>query len=435
VSRDGARLPAQLNGASPNELAVYNNMSSPRRVGYWISDKKGKKLNFDGFVNYCRHVGLELVKIDLSQPLEGQGPFDAIIHKLTDIIAKADNGSVKDQKYIEKVEAYFSSHPELPILDPIDKVRQLLDRNEQYKLVVECPIVAKGDEYIMPTFVEFATKDVATNRALMKEAQVTFPFVCKPILAHGFSRAHQMALIFNEEGLADVDPPCVAQTFINHEAIMYKIFVIGNHCYTVERPSLKNFKACDHKTIWFDSHDISKAESDSVLSKLDDDDEPCRTPLKKPDPRKLEDLALRMKDKFQLNLFGVDVIIDNTTGKYAIIDINAFPGYDGMPNVFQVLSQLIESSINDSKCKSSKTFPVKNGGNLATTNSEETNHGGANGRLIAEDNATGCSTVTEITTAANVKVKALSDSGGSSCVQQSESNGVLLNTLNGDYPT
>lgn len=32
-----------------------------------------------------------------------------------------------------------------------------------------------------------------------------------------------MSLIFNEEGLKDVDPPCVAQTFINHGALLYKV--------------------------------------------------------------------------------------------------------------------------------------------------------------------------------------------------------------------
>ena len=32
-----------------------------------------------------------------------------------------------------------------------------------------------------------------------------------------------MCLIFNEEGLKDVDPPSVAQTFIDHGALLYKV--------------------------------------------------------------------------------------------------------------------------------------------------------------------------------------------------------------------
>ena len=52
-----------------------------------------------------------------------------------------------------------------------------------------------------------------------------------------------MSIIFNEEGLRDVQPPCVAQTFINHNALLYKMFVIGRSHYVVERPSVKNFSA------------------------------------------------------------------------------------------------------------------------------------------------------------------------------------------------
>lgn len=52
-----------------------------------------------------------------------------------------------------------------------------------------------------------------------------------------------MSLIFNEEGLKDVVPPCVAQKFINHNAVLYKLFTIGNKYFMSERPSLKNFNA------------------------------------------------------------------------------------------------------------------------------------------------------------------------------------------------
>ncbi len=51
----------------------------------------------------------------------------------------------------------------------------------------------------------------------------------------------QMAIIFNTEDLKDVKPPCVLQSFINHNAVLYKVFVVGESHTVVERPSLKNF--------------------------------------------------------------------------------------------------------------------------------------------------------------------------------------------------
>lgn len=55
-----------------------------------------------------------------------------------------------------------------------------------------------------------------------------------------FNFVKQMAIIFNEESLRDVESPCVAQSFLNHNALLYKIFVVGNRQFVVQRPSLKN---------------------------------------------------------------------------------------------------------------------------------------------------------------------------------------------------
>lgn len=50
-----------------------------------------------------------------------------------------------------------------------------------------------------------------------------------------------MALIFNEKSIVDCKPPCVAQSFVNHNALLFKVFVVGDEYQVVERPSLKNF--------------------------------------------------------------------------------------------------------------------------------------------------------------------------------------------------
>lgn len=50
-----------------------------------------------------------------------------------------------------------------------------------------------------------------------------------------------MAIIFSEEDLKSVRPPCVIQSFINHNAVLYKVFVVGEAYSVVERPSIRNF--------------------------------------------------------------------------------------------------------------------------------------------------------------------------------------------------
>ncbi len=50
-------------------------------------------------------------------------------------------------------------------------------------------------------------------------------------------------LIFCKSGLNDIQPPCIAQSFVAHNALLYKLYVVGDSHFLVSRPSLKNFIA------------------------------------------------------------------------------------------------------------------------------------------------------------------------------------------------
>ncbi|GFO35239.1 inositol-tetrakisphosphate 1-kinase [Plakobranchus ocellatus] len=209
-----------------------------RRVGYWISEKKRKKIDFKEQQEMFRCAGIELVEIDLKQSMEAQGPFDLIIHKVTDILARANDGHVSSQNAIANLEGYLKTHPACVVMDPLDSIRRLLNRYTQYRLVVDSDIV-KDRRCTVPTFVDLHGTDIEENKERLAQADVTFPLVCKPMLAHG-SLAHQMSIIFNEEHLSDINPPCVVQSFINHNALLYKVFVVGCKQFITQRPSLKN---------------------------------------------------------------------------------------------------------------------------------------------------------------------------------------------------
>jgi len=49
-------------------------------------------------------------------------------------------------------------------------------------------------------------------------------------------------------------------------------------------------------------------------------------PVIEPDKKKVDHLVSGIQKKFGLELLGIDVIIENGTGRYGVIDINAFPG-------------------------------------------------------------------------------------------------------------
>lgn len=154
-------------------------------------------------------------------------------------------------------------------------------------------------------------------------------------------------IIFNEKDLMDCQLPCVAQDFINHNAVLHKVFIVGKYFHVVERPSLRNFYPIDCEqlsTLFFSSHDISKSGSKSQWSVISKEDKALRI---EPNHEIIQHIVAKVTKIFGLTLLGIDVVIENHTGKYAIIDVNVFPGYDGYPHFFTHLIDTITNFITE----------------------------------------------------------------------------------------
>ncbi|KAM3875291.1 inositol-tetrakisphosphate 1-kinase-like [Diretmus argenteus] len=313
---------------------------SGRRVGFCLSEKKRRRMNLDAFAGLCADHGVEVVEIDLSQPLASQGPFDVIVHKLSDVIVEAEHDS-QSQQLLANFQSYVSAHPSIVLLDPLPAMTQLLDRFASYRIMSKLHNSLRDWRICSPPYLEIhSASDMSSVQQAMVTQDLSFPLICKTRVAHG-SLSHEMALIFSAGSLADVHPPCVLQSFVNHGAILHKVFVVGDRHFCVERPSLKNFPSgpCDRKTIFFNSHEVSKPESSSHLTALDEQ-MPCLPP---PSSKAVAALARELRVQLGMALFGVDVIINIRTHTLTVIDINIFPGYEGVPQFFSSLLSHIES--------------------------------------------------------------------------------------------
>ncbi|KAL2725330.1 inositol-tetrakisphosphate 1-kinase-like [Vespula squamosa] len=327
-------------------------------IGYWVREKKRQKLNFDDFEKVCRTEGFSLKLVDIYSSLESQGPFHVFLHKLVDLLAHAEGGNGNAINVTSKLQEYIDKHPELIVIDPLENVKKLHNRYKYYKIIQES--IHFNDVFI-PNFVELKSTNVLENMRILKQSGVKFPFVCKSLLAHGSSDAHKMMVIFNSKDLKDCQPPCVAQDFVNHNAILYKLFVVGKNFHVVERPSLRNFYSDDCaslSTLFFNTHDISKPDSKSKWSILSEEHVPTSV---KPNVEILEKIVKGITKIFGLHLVGIDIVIENDTKKYAIIDVNVFPGYDGYPNFFQHLIDSIKQLLTDRKVlrQNSKSCSLK----------------------------------------------------------------------------
>ncbi|XP_078102828.1 inositol-tetrakisphosphate 1-kinase-like isoform X2 [Sander vitreus] len=316
---------------------------SGRRVGFCLSDKKRRRMNLDAFIDFCAGHGVEVVEIDLTQPLVPQGPFDVIVQKLSDVIVEAEHDS-QSQQLLVNFQSYVSAHPSTVLLDPLPAMTQLLDRFASYRIMsklhnslLECCICT-------PPYLEIhSASDLSSIQQAVTTQGLSFPLLCKTRVAHG-SLSHEMSLIFSAGSLAGIHPPCVLQSFVNHGAVLHKVFVVGDRHFCVERPSIKNFPSgpCERKTIFFNSHQVSKPESSSDLTALDEQ-MPCLPP---PSSEALAALVRELRVQLGMALFGVDVIINIHTHTLTVIDINIFPGYEGVPQFFSSLLSHIQSVLD-----------------------------------------------------------------------------------------
>uniref|UniRef100_G3NQR0 Inositol-tetrakisphosphate 1-kinase n=1 Tax=Gasterosteus aculeatus aculeatus TaxID=481459 RepID=G3NQR0_GASAC len=277
-------------------------------------------------------------QIDITRPLVHQGPFDVIVHKLSDVVVEAERDSQS---------ATCRLTPPTVLLDPLPAmtrtVRSFSAGLQMYLLTVAPPVICCPADWCIcsPPYLEIhSAADLPSIHQALVTQGLSFPLICKTRVAHG-SLSHEMSLIFGADGLADVRPPCVLQSFVNHGAVLHKVFVVGDQHFCVERPSLKNFPSgpCERKTIFFNSHQVSKPESNSHLTALDEQ----MPGLPPPSSEAVAALVRELRAQLGMALFGVDVIVDVHTHTLTAIDINIFPGYEGVPQFFSSLLSHIQS--------------------------------------------------------------------------------------------
>ncbi|KAJ8935011.1 hypothetical protein NQ318_020657 [Aromia moschata] len=200
-----ANAPENADHYMYNKIALYQKMPSNKRIAVWMSDKKLQKVNWHEFEAVCDSYGFEPFRLDLNRSLESQEPFCVLLHKLTDIIASANQGDIGSFSKINEVEKYIARNPMLLVIDPLPNVRKLLDRYSSYSVIHSTDLCTYN--VFTPNFCILRSNDMDVLRQQLKIAKVTYPFICKPILGHGSRKAHEMSIIFNEKCLLDCRTP------------------------------------------------------------------------------------------------------------------------------------------------------------------------------------------------------------------------------------
>ncbi|KAF5282214.1 hypothetical protein FQR65_LT02911 [Abscondita terminalis] len=309
-------------------------MHEKKRIGFWMPETKIKKWNLLEFKEICSSYGYELFHLDLDTDLENQGNINALVYKLTDFLLEDDE---KSASILNMVEKYLSKHPQVIALDPLLNVRKLLYRHDIYSIIESTDLYKYG--VFTPNFCEINNTNFNKIEEQLQLHNISYPFVCKNALAQGPKEVHDMFIVFNKNDLDLCRPPCVVQSFVNHNATLYKIHIVGKEYCCTGRPSLKNFYPGNRKPIFFNTDEVSNINAKGELLVLDEEDEVI--PQIVPNPFIIENIVCVIGKAFGVDLLGIDIIIENYTGRHAIIDVNTFPRYEQYPNFFGAVLRCI----------------------------------------------------------------------------------------------
>nr|XP_043625820.1 inositol-tetrakisphosphate 1-kinase 5-like [Erigeron canadensis] len=287
------------------------------RVGYGLPTRKIEAFMVPSFIDYAKQRGIDFIPIDVSKPITEQGPFDCIIHKLY------------GQEWNHNLENFSLENPNAIIIDPPLSIQRLHNRISMLEPVTQLKI----PQLNIPPQILIQDSASLKSFELTNYKDLNFPLIAKSLLADGTTKAHNMSLVFNQEGLTkglELDPPLVLQQFVNHGGIIFKVYVAGDYVKCEKRNSLQDISKETLDKMASSGGDITFSQISSAVVSGDDDlsnDKP-----KMPKPEFLDQVAKGLRMALGLHLFNFDMIKDDKISDgYLVVDINYFPGYEKLP--------------------------------------------------------------------------------------------------------
>lgn len=286
------------------------------RVGYALQGKKVESFIQPSLLDHAKQHSIDLVQIDPTAPLQQQGPFHCIIHKL------------HTQHWKNLLQQFSSKHPNTVIIDPPELVDRLHNRVSMLDAVTHLQFSLENATIGVPKQVVVNEPKSFDLHKFEEEQGLRFPVIAKPLAADGGAGSHELCLVFDEEGLHALSVPMVLQEFVNHGGVVFKIYVAGQRVNCVKRKSLGDITEEKLKVLR-GSLPFSRVSSLGV-----EDEGGGAVEDAEMRPQSLVgELARGLREALGLNLFNVDVIRDGKEPtRYLVIDINYFPGYAKLPS-------------------------------------------------------------------------------------------------------
>jgi len=226
-------------------------------------------------------------------------------------------------------------------------------------------------------------EDLEEISRFIDHASLKYPLIAKPLAAAGTKNSHKMVIVLRRDGLYKIPMPCLIQEYVNHNAVLYKCYVLGDRVFVYPRASLPNLPqdechtispsadeedtVCIPPFVEFDSQDSYPTLNDfrhgslhgnKIRSSLCNDlntkveDSPRESISNLVTPRitseEVQPIADVLRHAFGLELFGFDILLTDRISENGdiekhllVVDVNYFPSYKEVPDFAPLLARYL----------------------------------------------------------------------------------------------
>lgn len=224
-----------------------------------------------------------------------------ILHKLTeDILAWDDND--RAAKRVESLLS-FCAGSQCQLVDDPRAVLSVLSRAEIASRVMSL------ENLETMSGIHVSTPSCSTTPC---HPSLRYPVIAKPLTAAGTKASHSMKVLLRRPQCDGASQePLLFQEYVNHDAVLYKIYVLGDDISVFERTSLPNLPKEQTSSLDAVEFDSQRHPYPSISSFGYDPEASARHKLSERivlTSDEIRPVVAAMKQAFGLELFGFDII-------------------------------------------------------------------------------------------------------------------------------
>lgn len=360
-----SKLETLLSSKNKSPAKESSENEQKMRIGYSFAPKK-MRWNFDRGI-LKDEPAAEFFPVDFRVPTVPK--VDVIIHKYT--IDDSAQGDLVTRMEKAFEEYFFKVHDKKNgpyIIDPVDHFDTFMSRpklteffskiesNEELNKEIQKICQKSGFPQVRistPKSLQVKSAEVGPEniRETIERNNLRYPLFFKTNDAASTKESHMMGLAMDPSGAVELEKnkifrkhDHIIQEAIDHDMVVFKIYVVGDFLQVNKRESVPNLDTIKFEKSFHFFH--SQVKFKSILQN--------NSPFE-PEKVNLNEDILRVlmkhfRKEIGLSLYGLDVLRESKTGTYQLIDINYYPGFKEINLKFKdLLFRLVRKVISERK--------------------------------------------------------------------------------------